>query len=261
MRACLVNEAVRRWLWGIHLLQRLRVPPGFPSFPRMPVVMLLQLGAPTLCLRKRTPQSHLLYVGNSVCLMRAFSGLVKSLQWVYRFCPVFCLSIVLSGCGFHLRGVEIAVVDIGTVYLDVGNEHGEIEQLLLRHFERNNVEVVTSPENAAFSLYISEERNYRRPVVTTMDIRVAEYEIRQEVDIELKASSGKLLVPMAVVFAERTYTFDDENLESSSDEEALLLREMRQDLVRQIFWRMNTTIRNARESLQPVKSLQPVENH
>ena len=63
-----INEAVRRWLWGIHLLQRLRVPPGCPRFPRMPVVMLLQLGAPTLGLRKRTPQSHLLFVGHRVCL-------------------------------------------------------------------------------------------------------------------------------------------------------------------------------------------------
>ncbi len=34
--------------------------------PRMPVVMLLQLGATTLCLRKRTPQSHLLWVGQIV---------------------------------------------------------------------------------------------------------------------------------------------------------------------------------------------------
>ena len=89
---------------------------------------------------------------------------------------------------------------------------------------------------------------------------MAEYEIRQEIDFELKASSGELLVPMAMIFVERTYTFDDENLESSSDEEELLLREMRQDLVLQIFWRMNTTIRNARESLTPVGSLQPVES-
>ncbi len=67
-----INEAVRRWLWGIHLHQRLRVPPGFPSFSRMPVVMLLQLGAPTLCWCKRTPQSHLLYTGNSVCLIASY---------------------------------------------------------------------------------------------------------------------------------------------------------------------------------------------
>ncbi len=72
MRACFINECVRRWLWGIHLLQRLRVPPGFLRFPRMPVVMLLQLSAPTLCLRKRTPQSHLLFVGNSVCLIASY---------------------------------------------------------------------------------------------------------------------------------------------------------------------------------------------
>ncbi len=72
MRACLINEAVRRWLWGIHLLQRLRVPPGFPRLPRMPVVMLLQLGAPTLGLRKRTPQNHLLYVGCCTYLVDCF---------------------------------------------------------------------------------------------------------------------------------------------------------------------------------------------
>ena len=59
-------EAVRRWLGGIHLLQRLRVPPGFPRLPRKPKVLLLQLGAPTLCLRKRTPQSHLLWFGRSL---------------------------------------------------------------------------------------------------------------------------------------------------------------------------------------------------
>ena len=38
-------------------------PSGIPSLPpRKPVVQLLQLGTPTLCLRKRTPQSHLLCV-------------------------------------------------------------------------------------------------------------------------------------------------------------------------------------------------------
>ena len=88
---------------ALGLLQRLRVPPGFPHFPRMPVgampaspapcalpphasrgdaciaravrfprmtvVMLPQLGAPTLGLRKRTPQIHLLFVGSCTYLM------------------------------------------------------------------------------------------------------------------------------------------------------------------------------------------------
>ena len=64
-----INEAVRRWFWGIRLLQRLRIPPGFPRFPLKPVVLLRQLGAPTLCFRKRTPQSHLLCVGPCLCLL------------------------------------------------------------------------------------------------------------------------------------------------------------------------------------------------
>ena len=68
----LLTKLFADWFWGIHLLQRLRVPPGFPRLPRMPVVMLLQLGAPTLCLRKRTPQSHLLRGGHRVCLLADF---------------------------------------------------------------------------------------------------------------------------------------------------------------------------------------------
>ncbi len=67
-----INEAVRRCFWGIHLLQRLRVPPGYPHFPRMPVVMLLQLGAQTLGLRKRTPQNHLLFIRCRTALLARF---------------------------------------------------------------------------------------------------------------------------------------------------------------------------------------------
>ena len=37
------------------------------DFPRKPVVLLLQLGAPTLGLRKRTPQIHLQFVGYRTC--------------------------------------------------------------------------------------------------------------------------------------------------------------------------------------------------
>ncbi len=107
---CFVNEVVRRWLWGIHLLQRLRVPPGFPSFPRMPVVMLLQLGASTLCLRKRTPQSHLLWLRCRLYLLACFVDetvhrmsvcqLVKYYRKVKRVFSVATLCSGTShGCG------------------------------------------------------------------------------------------------------------------------------------------------------------------
>ncbi len=48
-------------------------PSGIPSLPpREPVVSLLQLGAATLCLRKRTPQIHLLWVGFRTYLLARF---------------------------------------------------------------------------------------------------------------------------------------------------------------------------------------------
>ena len=66
-------------------------PSGIPLYrsltsrlPRMPVVMLLQLGAATLGLRKRTPQSHLLWFGhresNPSAVCRIFWSSLVELQ-------------------------------------------------------------------------------------------------------------------------------------------------------------------------------------
>ena len=79
-------EAVRRLALGHSFAPASARPSWIPSLPphasrgdaciaravrfhRMPVIMLPQLAAPTLCLPKRTRQIHLLFVEHCLCLI------------------------------------------------------------------------------------------------------------------------------------------------------------------------------------------------
>ena len=160
---------------------------------------------------------------------------------------IFTLGVVglllLSSCGFHLRGTQGSVVPmIGGLHLSSSDEYSEILQSLRRTFVRAKVNVVEARNDADYSLMVFGERNSRRAIATTSNISAAEYELRQEVDIQLRASDGHQLIPRVTISAQRVYSFDAANLESSAEEETLLREEMRRDLNDQIFRRVNTSI-------------------
>tara|TARA_B100000029_G_scaffold511409_1_gene605376 strand:- start:689 stop:1198 length:510 start_codon:yes stop_codon:yes gene_type:complete len=152
--------------------------------------------------------------------------------------------LFVSNCGFHLRGTHnLEMADFESIHIEVRNETGEMRQLLERSFLQTNVEVLSSASKAEYSLLVYNERNSRRAVATTSNISVAEYEIVQQLSLQLLSNDRKLLIPRVTISTERTYTFDDQSLESSTEEEALLREEMRRDLSEQVFRRVNASIR------------------
>ena len=152
--------------------------------------------------------------------------------------------LFVGSCGFHLRGTQnLNAADFESIHIVVRNAPGEMRQWLERSFDEANVEVLSSAFNAEFSLLVSDERNSRRAVATTSNISVAEYEIVQQVSLQLFSNDRETLIPPVTISTERTYTFDDQSLESSSEEESLLREEMRRDLSEQVFRRVNASIR------------------
>lgn len=99
---------------------------------------------------------------------------------------------------------------------------------------------------------VSGARNSRRAVATTSNISVAEYELVQAVDVRLLSHDREEVIPAVRITTERSYSFDNENLESSSEEEDLLQEEMRRDLSEQIFRRVNVSITNYQNSREDI---------
>jgi LPS-assembly lipoprotein len=79
-----------------------------------------------------------------------------------------------------------------------------------------------------------EERRERRSVSVSSQARAAEYELSLGVRFLVTDGDGRELVPEQWLERQRVFRIDRDNIVGSSEEQALLEREMQSDLVQQV---------------------------
>jgi LPS-assembly lipoprotein len=163
---------------------------------------------------------------------------------VARVVIVAVIALVISGCGFQLRGTGQTTILLESVYLNAIDNSGALARELIDSLEQSGVEF-TSNGNAQVSIRLDRERFSRRPVSTTGQINVAEYELTLEVGFEVLTRGGDVLIPPTRSRTERIYTFDSSSLVGSNEEESLLNEEMRRDVIGQLLQRINASMKAA----------------
>lgn len=152
-------------------------------------------------------------------------------------CTLLGASLLLSACGFQLRGAGIDNgMSLDALHVSAQNNHSPTRQQVLDALRSNGVSVRGS---APYHLQLLAEPQYRRAVSSGSRSAPAEYELRQELVFQITNSAGQPLVGPETLSAQRAYVSDRDNLVGSSEEEALLQREMRQDLTRQLMFRLS----------------------
>lgn len=153
-----------------------------------------------------------------------------------------CLSVLLlTGCGFHLRTWDLeGNVDSARI---TANARNPLAEPLGRALKSSGVELV---ERGTPDLLIEllADRRGRRSVSVTDQARAAEYETSLQVQYAVRSPDGATLIEPRWVRARRIYTVDRDNLVGSSEEQALLEREMVNDLVQQVIRGINTVVRD-----------------
>ena len=141
------------------------------------------------------------------------------------------------GCGFHLRTWDLAT-SMESFYVEAERTNliaGPLRSALLQAgvAEAQNAtaaEVVVALLNA---------QRDRRSVSVTGQARVAEYEMTLGVQYQVFDGAGTELVAPRWARAARVYRVDRDNIVGSSEEQALLEGEMRNDLIQQIVRPLN----------------------
>ena len=113
---------------------------------------------------------------------------------VARVVIVAVIALGISGCGFQLRGTGQTTILLESVYLNAIDNSGALARELIDSLEQSGVEF-TSNGNAQVSIRLDRERFSRRPVSTTGQINVAEYELTLEVGFEVLTRGGDVLIP------------------------------------------------------------------
>jgi LPS-assembly lipoprotein len=143
--------------------------------------------------------------------------------------------LLLAGCGFRLRGT--ANVPFDTIHVPGATTGIALD--LKRYIEAGTrARVVDDPKAAQALLQVTEEARSREILSLTSAGRVREFQLRYRVGFRVHDGKGGEFVPASVIQLTRDMTYSDAEILAKEQEEQLLFRDMRTDMVQQILRRL-----------------------
>lgn len=149
---------------------------------------------------------------------------------------VLGVSLLLSACGFQLRGTGTDDIKLNELQVSTWDSHSPAHQQILDALRNSGVAVRSS---APYHLQLLDESKFRSGGGYGRRSTPTEYELTHQLKYQISNSAGQALIGPETLSTYRAYVSDQDNLVGSSEEEALLQREMYQDLTRQLMLRLS----------------------
>jgi LPS-assembly lipoprotein len=153
-----------------------------------------------------------------------------------RLLTAISLVLLLSACGFALRGSDRATLPFDTLVLNLQQENSPLGRTLRLMLEAAGVQLT----DAGYTLSVAEELNNTRPLSVTSRASAAEYELTSTVRITVHDPAGAAVLGPEVLSVRKVYFEDIANIAGSGTEVELLRAEMRQELVEQLLRRLQS---------------------
>ena len=139
---------------------------------------------------------------------------------------MLALAMAFAGCGFQLRAGNVSDA-FGTVRLEA-DASVDFARQVGRALRGVGVSLVEGEADVVLKL--ARQEQVRRTASVAADGRVAEYELALAVEVAAQDRNGAVLIPAGVLRSERVARLARDNLVGSSDEQALLGAQMREEL-------------------------------
>jgi LPS-assembly lipoprotein len=166
------------------------------------------------------------------------------------------LTLLTSACGWHLRGAVDMPQDLSQLHISAVETRGtstdksittfsttELMTELRQQLKANRISVIDDSKAANYELIILEESMDKRTAGVGTDALSSAYEITLKAEYEIRTKNNARLVP-ATASSVRSFNYNTASLSSSAQEEMLLIKEMRRDLVQQMLRRLNAVVRH-----------------
>ena len=156
---------------------------------------------------------------------------------------ILLLVVVLSACGFQLRGsynLPWETLAIGGV-----PENNELYFQIKRGLEASSqTKVITDAKQARATLVILQNLQHKAILSLSGKGLVREFQLTRTFMYRIQDAEGKEVLPASQIVLQRDMTFDDERIFAKEAEEAMIWREMQQDMVQQLLRRLAASSRS-----------------
>jgi len=148
----------------------------------------------------------------------------------------FALVLLLSACGFQLRGAYPLPFD--KLYINLP-ETSELHAQLKRSIAAgSNARVVSAQKDAQAMLLVLGDVPVKDVLSLSAAARVSEYQLVRTFTFRVVDAQGRDWLPRNQIVIHRDITFNDDLVLSKESEETLLWRDIQNDLVQQILRRL-----------------------
>jgi len=159
---------------------------------------------------------------------------------------VMGLAVLLSACGFQLRGTGTNQLTIKELDVSARDAYGQTVVQLTQVLKNSGVNVHMGAE---YKLFLASEGETSRAASYNGSARSAEYELTDTVNYEIRGSRSLLLLEDKVQ-VQKIYVQDSNNLMGSDQEAAQIRKEMRVQLVQNIVARLQQLTPEQLDKLQ-----------
>ena len=147
---------------------------------------------------------------------------------------VMGLAVLLSACGFQLRGTGTNQLTLTELNVSARNAYGETVRELRQVLENSGVKLTTS---APYKLVLTNEQETQRAATYSGLGGSVEYELTNVLSYDIKGQNNLQLLD-GKIEVHKIYLQDTSNITGSNQEASMVRREMRRDLVQQMVLRL-----------------------
>ncbi|BBH48235.1 LPS assembly lipoprotein LptE [Pseudomonas sp. KU43P] len=159
---------------------------------------------------------------------------------------VMGLAVLLSACGFQLRGTGTSELSVKEMDLSARDAYGPTVTQLREVLERSGVNIHTG---APYRLVLTNEKQSQRSASYSSGNQTAEYELTTELDYSIQGLNNLELMSDKLE-VRKTYLRDGSNITGSEQEADTARDEMRRDLVNAMVVRLQMLTPSQLDQLQ-----------
>jgi LPS-assembly lipoprotein len=161
---------------------------------------------------------------------------MKNINAISRALWISLLIIVLTGCGFHLRGALPTLTMDNPIYIAGVDKNSDLYRELARQL-RGAKSVVTETRSLAKSvLTISDYRSRERQLTLNSSNQAVEYELEESLNFSVQTS--RTTVESRSLKVTRVFGRDERDTLAREREEREVRINMRHDLVNQLMYQL-----------------------
>jgi LPS-assembly lipoprotein len=152
---------------------------------------------------------------------------------------VWVLMILITSCGFHLRGVLDMPPWLNQVTIVLEKTHHDVGTHLKNQLEGYHVHLITNPLQAKYLLLVRNDSFQQQITNVAASTTTRQYQLIYRVEFSLIRANGEIIIPPTVISVTRNFIRNNDRVLSSNWVEGLLDNEMRRDAVMQIISRLS----------------------